>query len=190
MKLLLLAGTLFLVSLSTNAFPFRSAFSTTTLTIDICKDKDFIRIVNDVFTIQARIIETNSTSLMAKSVAGTINETEKKLLAAKLGYSSYTIMNKCLDGIGMSVSALKNKYTILNNQSSADLLITTSIDNLITEGKISGLNTGGTNNVCLTQLFKDICSCIQAGGYCTLLSDCVKAAYVKYNTCKTQPPPR
>ena len=192
MKLPLIIGTLFLFSLSASALPasYPPTIITGTELPDISRDNDFIRTVNQVFAFQSRIVKTNSAVLLTKSVDGTISATEKRTLATNLGYADYASLNTALDNIGLSMLSLKSRYTELDEQAMAATVINTSIDRLINEGKITGLYHGGTPNPCLRDLYKDLFYCLKSAGDCVRLNVCLRAAYMKYTTCKTQTPPR
>ena len=179
---------MFLVSLFTNATPSNlnsiKLVSNNNLP-DLSQDKDFVKATIEIYTIQTRIIETNSAELIRQAANGTLTDAEKNLLASNLGYIDYSALNNSFNNLGNSILALKNKYAELNDQVTTTTLINTSINKLAQEGKINVKNTTG---VCFWQLICAIFNCIHTSCNWADLYACLCAAYVDYKACVNNPP--
>ena len=183
MKALLIICALFVASLFTNATPsnLNSKKLVTYNLPDLSQDKDFVKAAVEIYTIQTRIIETNSVALMRKSANGTLTDAEKNTLATNLGYTDYTELNNSFSSVGKSLVALKNKYAGLNDQATSASLIKSSVNKLSQEGNISAKNA--TCNPCFWQLLCGIINCIHNSDNCAELQACLCAAFAAYTQC-------
>ena len=185
MKALLIVGALFFVSLSTIATPYN--VNSTKVVVkempDLSQDKNFIKAVIELYTIQARVIETNSSNLMRKAANNTLTEEEKNSLAKNLGYSDYTTFNNSFENLGNSILSLKNKYSELNNEATASVLLNNSVNKLAQEGTVTIKST--PIGVCFWQLLCSIFSCVHTSCSWAELRECLCEAYADYKACNT-----
>jgi hypothetical protein len=188
MKALLIIGAMFLVNLFSNATPLNlnsiKLVSNNNLP-DLSQDKDFVKTAIEIYSIQARIIETNSTGLMRQVASGKLTDAEKNKLAVNLGYTDYAALNNTFNAIGKSIQDLKNKYTGLNDKAITGSLINTSVNKMAQDGKINVKSTWG---VCFWQLICAIFNCIHNSDTCAELQACLCAAFAGYTACANNPP--
>ena len=189
MKALFIICVLFVATLLSNATPSNlnsiKLVSNNNLP-DLSQDKDFVKATIEIYTIQTRIIETNSTELIRQAAKGTLTDAEKNKLAVNLGFSDYAALNNSFNNIGTSVQALKNKYAELNDQSTTNSLVTASVNKLAQEGKINVKNA--TGGVCFWQLICAIFNCIHTSCSWADFQACLCTAYAAYTTCVNNPP--
>lgn len=149
---------------------------------DLSRDEVFVSTVNDILVIQVKIAATNSEKLVIQNAQGTLTEVEKTTLATNLGYADYTAMNNSLFSIGSSIQALTNKYSELNNETTAASVIKLSLDKMQSGGKLVN-STSIAIHECLRQLYTDIVACIRNSRTYQQLILCLQAAYAQFNVC-------
>ena len=181
MKALLIFGGLIIISLSTMSYPIPAGSANRVnakTTRDLSLDDGFVKTVIEVYTIQTRIMETNSAGLMKQAATGTLTNTGQQKLARNLGYADYVALNNSFNSIGNSIRALKNKYAELNDQANINVAVT----KLIQQGKIRQQKNSITG-ACLCQLYAAILNCLKTSANCTALQTCLCAAYAQYVAC-------
>ena len=150
----------FFLCMSTIAGPINSNFikvgNDKTLP-DLSKDENFVKSVNEIFSLQVHITESNSPA----------------------------ILNNSFNKIGISILALKNKYAALNDNANASLIINAAIDKLVQQGRITNLNSNysSTDLVCLRQFYTAIVICLKTSANYTAFGDCVREAYAQFVAC-------
>ena len=154
---------------------------------DLSQDVEFINTVIKVYSLQSRILETNSAGLIQRAESGTLSKAEEESLAVNLGFVDYRALNNSFNSIGISVLALKNKYSGMNEVMITTTIINAAIGKLADEGRIQFT---GKSNACLCALYNAIYTCFKTSADCTQIGICVRAAYAQYAACKTQEPPR
>jgi len=185
MKALLIFSGLIILSLSTMSYP-TPAVATNLInnkTVrDLSQDDSFVKTLIEVYTIQTRIMETNSAGLMKQASIGDLTNTEQEMLAKNLGFHDYATLNESFNKIGNSMLALKNKYAELNDQSNSSAVIHAAILKLIDQGKIT-IQKNTNTSACLCALYAAILNCLKTSANCTALHSCLCAAYAAYLLC-------
>jgi hypothetical protein len=125
---------------------------------DLSKDKIFIKLTNEIFSLQHSNDEMN-----------------------------FAERNSSFNKIGIAVLALKNKYAALNDEVRASSMINVAIDKLVQQGTITKLNGNYSNNnfACLRELLKTVINCLKTSGTRAALEDCVSEAYAQYVVCSS-----